>query len=84
MPQPAGFFDPRSLELKREEQAVFHVKSVVADQELLVTSANLSDSGQLRNCELGIHYPHSDYAEAVWQHFHRLIQTGVLVGLNST
>ena len=40
-------------------QAVFHVKTVVADQRLLVTSANLSDNAQKHNCELGIHYPNS-------------------------
>jgi hypothetical protein len=79
-PRPRGYFDPRSLELARERPSVFHVKCCVADDELLVTSANLSDSAQLDNCELGIHFPagrdvpgHSR-ADAVWQHFDRLIQ----------
>ena len=79
LPQPEGFYDPRSLELKREHQAVFHVKTVVADQRLLVTSANLSDNAQKHNCELGIHYPHSGHADAVWEHFDRLIARGVLM-----
>ena len=79
LPQPQGFYDPRSLELKREHQAVFHVKTVVADQRLLVTSANLSDNAQKHNCELGIHYPHSGHADAVWEHFDRLIARGVLM-----
>ena len=79
LPQPEGFYDPRSLELKREHQAVFHVKTVVADQRLLVTSANLSDNAQKHNCELGIHYPHSGHADAVWEHFDRLIVRGVLM-----
>jgi phosphatidylserine/phosphatidylglycerophosphate/cardiolipin synthase-like enzyme len=50
------------------------VKCCVADDELLVTSANLSDSAQLDNCELGIHFPTGSRANAVWQHFDRLIQ----------
>lgn len=73
-PRPRGFFDPRSLDLARERPTVFHVKCCVADDELLVTSANLSDSAQLDNCELGIHFPNGNRAEAVWQHFDRLIQ----------
>jgi len=79
LPQPLGFYDPRSLELERQMQAVFHVKTVVADQRLLVTSANLSDNAQLHNCELGIHYPNSSYASDVWEHFDRLIQRKVLL-----
>lgn len=78
-PRPQGYFDPRSLDLSRERPTVFHVKCCVADDELLVTSANLSDSAQFDNCELGIHFPagglvpgHSR-ADAVWQHFDRLI-----------
>lgn len=73
-PRPRGFFDPRSLELCRERPSVFHVKCCIADDELLVTSANLSDSAQLDNCELGIHFPSGSRADAVWQHFDRLIQ----------
>jgi phosphatidylserine/phosphatidylglycerophosphate/cardiolipin synthase-like enzyme len=73
-PRPRGYFDPRSLELARERPCVFHVKCCVADGELLVTSANLSDSAQLDNCELGIHFQNGNRADAVWQHFDRLIQ----------
>ena len=79
-PRPRGFFDPRSLDLARERPSVFHVKCCVADEELLVTSANLSDSAQLDNCELGIHFPSgsgsagNSRADAVWHHFERLIQ----------
>jgi hypothetical protein len=79
-PRPRGFFDPRSLDLSRERPSVFHVKCCVADDELLVTSANLSDSAQLDNCELGIHFPAgqslpgNSRADVVWQHFDRLIQ----------
>ena len=74
MPRPLGYFDPRSLDLQRERPTVFHVKCCVADDELLVTSANLSDSAQFDNCELGIHFPQSRRADDVWDHFDRLIQ----------
>jgi phosphatidylserine/phosphatidylglycerophosphate/cardiolipin synthase-like enzyme len=72
-PRPSGYFDPRSLDLARNRPTVFHVKCCVADSELLVTSANLSDSAQLDNCELGIHFPAGNRADAVWRHFDRLI-----------
>ena len=73
-PRPKGYFDPRALGLSRDRPTVFHVKCCVADDELLVTSANLSDSAQLDNCELGIHFPTGSRADAVWQHFDRLMQ----------
>ena len=76
-PAPAVFFDPRSLSLEREK-AVCHVKAVVADQELLVTSANLTDAAQLSNFELGLHLSSSAHADDVWDHFERLIQQGLL------
>jgi len=63
-PRPHGYFDPRSLDLNRERPSVFHVKCCVADGELLVTSANLSDSAQFDNCELGIHFPAEPDASA--------------------
>jgi phosphatidylserine/phosphatidylglycerophosphate/cardiolipin synthase-like enzyme len=74
MPRPSGYFDPRSLDLQRERPTVFHVKCCVADNELLVTSANLSDSAQFDNCELGIHFPQGRRADDVWDHCDRLIQ----------
>ncbi len=77
--RPSCYFDPRSLDLGRKRPTVFHVKCCVADAELLVTSANLSESAQLDNCELGIHFPDNNQspgnsrADAVWGHFDRLI-----------
>lgn len=76
-PVPAVFFDPRSLSLEGEK-AVCHVKAVVADQEVLVTSANLTDAAQLSNYELGLHISSSTHADDVWDHFERLIQQGLL------
>jgi phosphatidylserine/phosphatidylglycerophosphate/cardiolipin synthase-like enzyme len=77
LPAPSLFFDPRSLSLEREK-AVCHVKAVVADQELLVTSANLTDAAQLSNFELGLHLSSPAHADDVWDHFERLIQQGLL------
>ena len=76
-PAPAVFFDPRSLSLEREK-AVCHVKAVVADEEVLVTSANLTDAAQLFNFELGLHLSSSAHADDVWDHFERLIHQGLL------
>jgi len=76
-PAPALFFDPRSLSLEKEK-AVCHVKAVVADEELLVTSANLTDAAQLSNFELGLHLSSSVHSNDVWDHFERLIQQGLL------
>lgn len=76
-PAPAVFFDPRSLSLD-QEKAVSHVKAVVADEELLVTSANLTDAAQLSNFELGLHITSSAHADDTWNHFERLIQKGLL------
>jgi cardiolipin synthase len=79
-PAPALFFDPRSLSLEGE-RAVCHVKAVVADQEVLVTSANLTDAAQLSNFELGLHLSMPAHADDVWNHFDRLIQQGLLQGV---
>jgi phosphatidylserine/phosphatidylglycerophosphate/cardiolipin synthase-like enzyme len=79
-PAPAVFFDPRSLSLEREK-AVCHVKAVVADHALLVTSANLTDAAQLSNFELGLHLGGSAHADDVWDHFERLIQQGLLLSV---
>jgi len=76
-PAPHLFFDPRSISLEKEK-AVCHVKAVVADQELLVTSANLTDAAQLANFELGLHFSSPAHADDVWDHFDRLIQQGLL------
>ena len=77
LPAPALFFDPRSLSLAGDK-AVCHVKAVVADEELLVTSANLTDAAQLSNFELGLHLSSSVHADDIWDHFERLIQQGLL------
>lgn len=64
-----------------QEKAVCHVKAVVADEEVLVTSANLTDAAQLSNVELGLHLSSPSHADDVWDHFDRLIQQGLLRGV---
>ncbi|WP_457767828.1 phospholipase D-like domain-containing protein [Cyanobium sp. ULC084] len=76
-PFPSFFFDPRSLSLEGEK-AICHVKAMVADQDLLVTSANLTDAANLSNFELGLHLSIATHADDVWDHFDRLIQQGLL------
>ena len=75
-PKPQVFFDHRSVELN--SMAVCHVKAVVADNELLITSANLTDAAQLRNFELGTKINDKSLAQKTWHHFDQLIQKGML------
>lgn len=75
--EPELYYDPRSLALASE--AVFHVKTLVADQELLITSANLTDAAQRNNFELGLRLTQPQQADAVWIHFDQLIRSGLLV-----
>jgi phosphatidylserine/phosphatidylglycerophosphate/cardiolipin synthase-like enzyme len=77
--RPEVFFDPRSTALKTE--AVCHVKAVVADDEALITSANLTDAAQLHNFELGVRLSSPAHAEAIWLHFQRLLENGLLKSL---
>jgi len=81
VPSPSVFYDPRSVQL--DATAVCHVKAVVADDQLLVTSANLTDAAQLHNFELGIRIANKSHADATWEHFEQLINRGLLLPLNS-
>jgi phosphatidylserine/phosphatidylglycerophosphate/cardiolipin synthase-like enzyme len=76
---PEVLFDPRSTALRSE--AVCHVKAVVADDEALITSANLTDAAQLHNFELGVRLTSPPHAEAIWLHFQRLLENGLLKSL---
>ena len=73
---PQVFYDYRSVEL--DSKNVFHVKAIVADDELLITSANLTDAAQLRNFELGTKINDKSCAQKTWKHFDQLIQKGML------
>ena len=78
---PSVFYDPRSVQL--DATAVCHVKAVVADDQLLVTSANLTDAAQLHNFELGVRIDRKSQADATWEHFEQLINRGLLLPLNA-
>ena len=75
---PQVYYDPRSIELE-EQASVLHAKAVVADDEdVFITSANLTDSALHRNIELGILLRDRALALAVSSHFQGLIDLGHL------
>ena len=76
LPYPELYFDPRSIKIN--SSSVCHVKAVVSDRKLLVTSANLTDSAQLNNFELGVKIESQFSADATWDHFDKLIKKGML------
>lgn len=80
-PSPRVFYDPRSVQL--DSMAVCHVKAVVADDQVLVTSANLTDAAQLHNFELGVRIDSQPHADATWRHFEQLIHKGLLLPLGA-
>lgn len=76
-PEPAIYFDPRTLE--PQARASMHLKALVVDeQRTLIGSANFTDRGHSRNLEAGalIHSPH--FARSLAAQFHSLIATGQL------
>ena len=76
LPYPELYFDPRSIKIN--SSSVCHVKAVVSDRKLLVTSANLTDSAQLKNFELGVKIDSKFSADSTWDHFDKLIKKGML------
>ena len=64
------------------EFPVLHTKCIIADRTLaLVTSANLSDSAQRRNLELGVLIKNPSYAQKIGNYFDGAIKTKVLLPL---
>lgn len=64
------------------EFPVLHTKCIIADRSLaLVTSANLSDSAQKRNLELGVLIKNPSYASKICNYFEGAIKTKVLLPL---
>ena len=52
---PEVYFDPRSLASNPADRACLHAKCVVVDaQDVLLTSANLTEAAQQRNIEAGV------------------------------
>ena len=73
---PEVYVDPRSTVPSPE--AGCHVRAVVADHELLITSANLTDAAQVRNVELGVRLSSPSHANATWRHLDGLIHHDLL------
>lgn len=79
--RPQLFYDPRSLD-ENAPGAVLHAKAVVADEEnVLVTSANLTEAAFDRNIELGLHLRDRALAKSITAHFRTLIEKQLLVML---
>ncbi len=79
--RPNIFFDPRALDLGGPA-GVLHAKAVVVDDEnVFVTSANLTEAALDRNIELGILVRDSAMALTVSTHFRTLIEQGLLLPL---
>jgi len=54
-PRPEVWYDPRALEMNRDERACLHAKFIVIDGEtVLITSANFTEAAQKRNIEAGL------------------------------
>ena len=63
-------------------RAVLHAKAVVHDNEqVFVTSANLTPKALDRNIEAGVLIRDRPLAQAIASHFQRLIDTGLVVPL---
>lgn len=76
--KPKVWFDPRSLELEGPT-SVLHAKAVVVDEEqVFITSANLTEAAWDRNIELGILVRDRALAASVVSHFQCLIDVGNL------
>lgn len=80
--RPRVYFDPRGVQFDPMERAIQHAKCIVADLErVLVTSANFTESGHLRNVELGVVVRDADLARRVDSQFRTLIAEKFLVEL---
>jgi|SRR3989339_509745 len=59
-----------------------HAKAAIADDMVLISSANLTQDALNRNMELGVVIHNNSLAEKLENHFNSLIETGVLVNSN--
>ena len=80
--RPDVYYDPRSVDPGDAPGAVLHAKAVVHDNEqVFVTSANLTPKALDRNIEAGVLIRDRPLAQAIASHFQRLIDTGLVVPL---
>ena len=79
--KPHVFYDPRSV-APAATRALQHAKCIVADQRhLLITSSNYTESGQLRNIELGVAIDDGPLASRVVGQFRSLVAKNLLMPL---
>jgi phosphatidylserine/phosphatidylglycerophosphate/cardiolipin synthase-like enzyme len=77
--RPKVYYDPRSTAENPMQKALQHSKCVVADvHRLLITSSNYTESGHLRNVELGVVIKDEVLASRVVEQFRSLIGQGYL------
>ena len=77
--RPKVFFDPRGIVEHPMDRALQHSKCIVADLErVFITSSNYTESGQLRNIELGVLIRDEKLAARVDGQFRSLIAKGLL------
>jgi phosphatidylserine/phosphatidylglycerophosphate/cardiolipin synthase-like enzyme len=80
MPLPEVYYDPRSL--GAEPEAVLHAKCVIVDGQILfISSANFTDSAQMKNVELGVVLQSEELAGQAERFFDGLVGMGYCVGL---
>lgn len=80
--RPRVFYFPESLEEDDSLKAVLHAKAIIRDErEVLVTSANFTESALDRNIELGVLLHDQPLARQVVRHYQRLIEGGRLAAL---
>ena len=71
---PEVYYDPRSLAMNAGDRACLHAKCVIVDdQEVFVTSANLTEAAQQRNIEAGLVVVSSPLACKVRDQFNSLV-----------
>ena len=82
--RPKVFFDPRGVVEDPMGRALQHAKCIVADQEqVFITSSNYTESGQLRNIELGAVIHDGRLAARIEKQFRSLIEKRYLLPLLS-
>lgn len=72
-PRPEVWYDPRALEMNREERACLHAKFIAIDREtVLITSANFTEAAQKRNIEAGLLFTNPNRARQLTGYFEAL------------
>ncbi len=72
-PRPEVWYDPRALEMNREERACLHAKFIAIDGEtVLITSANFTEAAQKRNIEAGLLFRNTNRARQLTGYFEAL------------